>query len=888
MAFLPRVRQLFRLDAKPASPEDDVTLELEAHVAMKTEALIAAGMLPGEARREAERQFGPPDSVAEECRALARGEESSRQRRERFGTMAQDIRYGVRTVTRAPGFFLLAVLTLGLSIGAVTAIYSIVDGVILQPLPYPNNARLVRLWEQNTRTGCPFCQLSVADFRDYSAQNHSFEGLAGLRFRTYTLTGLGDPQQLAGAEVTAAFFDLLGVRAAAGRTFQRGEDLPGAAAIAVMSDGLWKRRFGGEASAIGRTVQINGAPVTIIGVLPRGFVSPIGGDADLYRAGNYDAIAQDPARARRMHFFGAIGTLRPGASFEEGQADLLEIGRRLERDHPADNLGHLPRIMALQAAGVRDVRGMLYVLLAAVGFLLVIAGANLASMLLTRGLAREREFAVRTALGAGRGRLVRQLVTEQLFLAGTGATLGILLGQAGLRAGLRLASGALPRVEQVGLNWRVVLLAVAATVLTSTIAALYPALAAARNDAQQVLRRESGRSTGGRRQGRARAGLVATQVALAIILLTGCTQAVRAFVSLLRADLGFTTEGVWGFVIQLPSARYTTPASMALFEAGLVERLHGLPGVVSAAAAYTVPMANSSTNGFRVVGQPAPQGPEAEVGYNAVSGDYFKTLGIPLLAGRVMDSRDNSDRPAVVVINQSAARRFWPGGNPIGARIVSGPDTTSPPAEVIGVVGDIRRESAAVAPVPEAYYALSQDVTSGPYFAVRLSGDTTSFYRSVREQVAALDPMLPVFGVSSLDAVVGLQLTRPRLAAVLLGLFAGLALVLAAIGIYGVVAVAVLQRKREIGVRLALGARRTEIVGLVVRQGFTPVLVGMAAGSAGALALSGVARRVFSATLDPLPLLLTAALFGLVALAACWTPAYRAARLDPARVLRED
>lgn len=880
----PRGR-LFRFPRRNAAQvAADVEEELGFHLDLVARELMADGWPPEAARLEARRRFGDLDGTRQVCTALGRQKERQMRWIETLSALGQDLRYAARQLAKAPAFTLVAVLTLALGIGATTAIWSVVDHVLLAPLRFPEPDRLVRAIPIN-RQGEEDA-FSMLNFLDWRAGSRTLAGAAVYSGKTLNLSGGGEPERVPGVEVSASFFSVLGSRPLLGRFFLPDEDRAGAPRVAVLSEALWRRRFGADRGIVGRPISLNGQPHTVIGVVDGRSRFPF--TPEIWVPLELDALVLNPGN-RGALYLGALARLAPGVSLTRAGAEAAAIGRRLAAQYPEAIGGYGLRLVPLQAKIVGDARTPLLVLLGAVGLVLLIACANVANLLLVRAAAREGEIAVRAALGAGRERIVRQLLTESVALALLGGTAGVALAFGLTRLLVKLAPAGIPRLEEVRVDGSVLLFALAATLVTGFLFGLVPALQASRPDLQRTLKEGSRGAAGG---GRARQILVMVEQALAVVLLAGAGLLLQSFVRLGRVDLGFEAERVVSFRLALPESQYPEDPQVLAFADALFERLGRIPGVATAGSVLNLPLSGSDfTLSFDVVGRPpAPPGQEEALRIQIVTPEYFRALHVPLVAGRLFAAPDRLGAPQVVLLNQAAVRRYFPAESPLGKRIELGwrEDGVRRGGEVVGIVGDVKQVAPGEATQPELYLPFRQVPVRSLSVVLRTSGDLGTVAAAARQQVRELDPNLPIWSLGPLtDAVDGAAAER-RFYTGLLGGFAVLALLLSAVGIYGVVAFAVGQKRQEIGIRMALGASRDRVLRGVVGQGLGVALLGTAAGLAGALvATRGLERLLYqvSAT-DPPTYAAVAAVLVLVAALASYVPARRAARTEPSLAMR--
>lgn len=795
--------------------------------------------------------------------------------------LLQDLRDAARSLKRSPGFTGLAVLTLALGIGATVAVFGVLDGVVLRPLPFPEPDRLVHVSEV-TPEGMDFSS-SEPNYLDMRA-SRAFEEMAAYRTESLSLTGAGDPERLQGAAATHTLFPLLGAAPALGRTFSAEEDRPGGDGhVVVIGHELWTRRFRADPGVVGERIMLDGEPYTVTGVMPPGFRTP---DADFWIP-----LAPDPHSDRDDHWLDVLGRMRPGVDAAEATAELESVMSRIGEAHP-EVKGWSARTTPLTEWLVSPrFRQTVAVLFGAVGFLLLMACANLANLLLARGTVREREAGVRAALGASRARLVRRLLLESLLLSLVGAAIGF-LGAAWALEGLRALAGAqIPRVEEIGIDGRVAAFALALSVLTSLVFGLLPAARASRVDLDQLLR-QTGRTGGSRAQRRIRDALVVSQVALAMVLLVGAGLMIRSFARLAAVHPGFDETGVLAVPLQLPTVGYAEPWQKAVFYREILSRIEALPGVISTGATAVTPFSgwnfvNGVTPEERVV-ETAATG-YMQAGWRAVTPGFFHAMRIPVRAGRAFQNSDRWDGPKIALVSATLAERLWPGEDPVGKRLHWG-GTDGPPRTVVGVVGDVRDVEVEAEPAPMLYIPHNQLPMPGMTLVVRTTGGAEEVAAAVRREIWAVDPGLPIPTVELLRERRSDATAVSRLHTLVLAAFAAVALALAAVGIYGILAFGVAQRHREIGIRMALGARSSHVSGQVVRRGLLLTATGIALGLAGAVGLTRVVEALLyeTAPTDPLTFVGVPLAFAAVALLASYVPARRATRVDPAIALRAE
>jgi len=876
-----RLRALFGREAVIG----DIDEELRLHLQMEVEANVGRGMPPEEARRAALRTFGNFDSVRERAYEVRGGG--------MFETFLQDVKYTVGMLAKRPGFTVVAALTLALGVGANTAIFSVVEAVLLHPLPYRHADRAVILWENNRLSARSHNVLNPMNFLDWRDQAKSFDGMAAFIDQRYNLTGAGDPEEVPAQLATSNLFGLLGVDAALGRTFTPEDGKAGREDIAVLSDGLWRRRFGASRDIVGRVLQLNGKSVTVIGVMPPDFKwfvkenSLTGKPAEIWRP----LIFSEDMRQRRGRYLSAVARLAPGVSAEQAQAEMNTIADRLEAQNVGFNTGWGATVVPLRDQLAGEIKPALLVLLGAVGFVLLIACVNVANLLLARAAGRHKEIAIRSAIGAGRRRIIRQLLTESLLLALLGGTLGLLLSRWCVSALVALSPPNLLGAGQVGVNLPVLAFTLAVSLLTGIVFGLVPALEASRVDLSKSLKEESRGNAGSSRGRWVRDMLVVAEVGLALVLLVGAGLMAKSFLRLQAVNPGFKAENLLTMRVLLPRAKYPDDAKVVAFFQQAVANFRTLPGVSSASAVSALPFADlGAATDFSIAGRPAQApGEELVTDVRVVDEAYFRTMGIRVVAGRTFTEQEGMEDRNVSVINEAMARKYFAGENPLGKRIVVNMKDDPAPSEIIGIVGDARYGKLEEDELrPMVYWTPPQLTYSSMTLMMRTSGDPESLAAAARREVLAIDKDQPVSDVRTMESWLDESVARTRFGTLLLVAFAGLALTLAAVGIYGVMSYSVAQRQSEIGVRMALGAQARDVLGLVIRQGLGLVLVGVALGLLGALALTRVMSSLLygvSAT-DPLTFAAIALVILGVAWVACYIPARRAARVDPLTALR--
>jgi putative ABC transport system permease protein len=792
----------------------------------------------------------------------------------------QDLRYGARMLVKRPGFTLIAIFTLALGIGANTAIFSVVNAVLLRALPYHEPDRLVRLWESNPAANLRAFSASFPNFTDWRNQNRVFEQMAAYREDGFNLTGGTEPERVIGARVTAGFFPALGVAPRAGRMFLPGEDQPGGDRAMIVSYGMWQRRFGGRPNLIGQQLSLDGQSFTVVGVMPPGFTFPQD-DIEVWTPYALDPQQED----RGTHFLRVIARLRPEVTLEQARLEMDTIASRLQQAYPQLNTGWGVFMLPLHEAISGQVRATMLILLGAVGFVLLIACANVANLLLARAAARGTEIAVRAALGAGRGRILRQLLTESLLLALLGGGIGLLLAVWGIDLLVSFGPQNIPRLKEIGIDGRVLGFTLSLSLLTGAIFGLAPALNPSRIDFTQALKEGGRTSTGGLARHHLGRLLLVSETALAMVLLVGAGLLVQNFIRLQRVNPGF--DPAHGLTMQINLSQSKDPKQRASFLQQALERIETLPGVQVAGAAHRLPLRGNSGIGFSIEGRPAPPpGQDISINYRSITPGYFRALGMPIIRGRTFSEQEAWGTGGAIVINQAAARRYWSNEDPIGRRVHLGRQDSG--LTVVGVVGDVRESGLQLEPEPGIYVPYAHFPMPSLTLVIRAAADPLGIVSDVRRQIRAVDPDQAVSQIVTLEQLVGTAMAQPRFNASLLFLFAAVALVLAAVGIYGVMAHVVGQRTREIGLRLALGAQTADVLRLILGQGMTPALTGVLIGLGGGLALTRLIENLLfgvSAT-DPLTFTMIGLLLAVVALLACYVPARKATKIDPMVALR--
>jgi len=817
-----------------------------------------------------------------------------------MNTLLQDLRYALRLLAKSPGFTVVAVLTLALGIGANTAIFSLVNSVLLRPLPFRDPARLVALGAFDSRraSSVPSGTVSYPDIADVRVRNRSFESVAVFQDNDYTMTGVGEPQHVIAENLSAETFSLLGAQPSLGRSFLPVEDEPGHHVL-ILSDTFWRSRFHADPGVVGRAVAINGRPFTVVGVMPQGFQFPVRTEArDMWltfsRLAEVDDPKDKPMTAQRgNHSLQAIARLKPGVTLDQANADLSSISSALATEYPDSNAHDRMGARLELDRLVGDTRTPLLILFGAVGLVLLIACANVANLLLVRATGRAREIAIRVALGAGRGHIVRQLLSESLILSVSGAVLGVGAASWALSAVLQLYPKNLPRAQEVGIDYRVLLFTVGLAIITGVLFGLFPALQASNPRLAEAMREGGRGGTTGPIHNRLRSGLVIAETALGVTLLIGAGLLIRSLDRLSHTDLGFNSGHLLTANFDLSDARYN-PDQQDRFIGDLFNRLRALPGVTSASGAIPLPLNNDRWSiSFNLLDHPVPEANTPSAGFYVVVPGFFETIQIPLVRGRTFDERDQRNSAPVMIVNKEFAKRFYPDEDPIGKQVKigagEGPSrqryTTR---EIVGIVGDVRTSKLTDAPAPAFYVPLPQLMWGAPTLVIRTPGDPNAVTAEVRKILSSMDPEAALYSVRTMDDYLALDLGRARFQTVLLSLFAGIALLLTAIGLYGVMAYMVGQRSHEIGIRVALGATRNGVLGMILRRSLSMTGVGLLLGIFGAAALTRLLEGLLYEIkpVDPLTFVGVSVTLGATSLLASFVPAWRAAKVDPMVALR--
>jgi len=879
-----------------ARRERELSAELESHLALHIEDNLRAGMTAGEARRRALMKLGG----LEQAKEMYRG----RRGIPFLESLWQDTRYGLRGLRKSPGFATVAVLTLAFGIGASTAVFSLVNTVLLKPMPFPQAGRIVFPWRHvppGLNLGFDEGPWGRVEFLFFSRKSETFADLGAFESDSFNLTGSGLPVRLNGLRASAGFFPALGVSAELGRTFTREEDHPGHEHEVILGDALWRERFAADPGILGRVLELNSAPYTVIGVMPRGFAFPRGNQmpASFTFAPNVElwvplALNRGPLIPAEPDELAVVGRLKTGVTIAQARAEMTLLGQRFAGQYglPSRFFRYQVVPLARQVAG--DAGRPLLLILGAVGVVLVISCSNVASLLLTRSIGRKRELTLRAALGAGHWRLLRQLLTESLVLAGIGGVVGILLAQGGIHFVKIFGPPSIPRLSQVNLDWHVIFFGLGVTLLTGFFLGLMPAMVARTENLVEPLQ------SGGQRSGstpageRARNSLLVSQIALALVLVIAAGLFIRTFRQLLAVNPGFRPAHVLTFELSLPASKYPDQVHIVSFYQEALRRLRGLPGVRSAGVTEVVPLGGATeSTSIRIPGRPQTSSLDIPVAdYTVVSPGYFSAVGTPILRGRPFLESDTADSAPVTVISNAMARKFWPGQDPLGKQV--GPRShLYPLATIVGIAADVKRISLRGAPPPEMYVPYAQKIWPSLQtmdIVLRTTQNPVSAVAGASEAIQSIDPDLPLASIKPLTDVVADSMTRPRFSMLLLAAFGALALLLATVGMYGVVSYSVAQRTREIGIRLTFGAQRRDILRLVLGQGARLAALGIAIGLGASFGVTRWMRNLLYGVrpTDPLTFVAVSLLLLGVALLACYIPARRAMRVDPATVLRND
>jgi len=808
-------------------------------------------------------------------------------------TLLQDLKYGIRMLVKNPGFTAIAIIALALGIGPTTAIFSVVNAVLLKPLPFVEPSRLLMVYETNLQRGFNRGTMSYPNFADVRDQNQVFEKMSSYHSGDFILTGRGEPLRLQGAVVNADLFPLLGVKASLGRTFLPDEDKPGSVRAVVLSNRLWRNHFNSDPGVVSNSLVLDGKNFTVVGVMPEGFQFPVQNEpVELWSTIAGEASGEDPMTSHRgAHYMNAIARLKPGVTIERARADLETIAGRLEQQYPDTNSHRGVFIESALESLVTDVRLALLVILGAVGCVLLIACANVANLLLARATSRHKEMAIRAALGASRLRVMRQLLTESILLAILGGSIGLLLALWGTNLLVSIIGNDVPRSAEIGIDGRVLGFTLLVSLLTGVVFGLVPALHSSKTDLTESLKEGGRGSTEGSRRNTMRGALVIIEVAIAVVLLAGAGLLIQSLLRLQHVNPGFNPQNVLSFSLGLPEVKYSAQKQIDFFNQ-IVSRIESTPGVQAASAVLPLPLSSDRIRiTFETEGRSIPRSELPASEYRAVALNYFRTMGIPLLKGRDFDARDSRQSTQVIIVNEDFAQRFFPGDDAIGKHIKPGMSNgEDKPAwrEIVGIVGSVHHLSLSSEPTPEYYVPHTQMPFDSMTIVARTEGDPRALISAVQREVRALDSELPVYNIKTLEEYVAASVAQPRFNTLLLAIFAGIALVLTAVGLFGVMSYTVRQRTHEIGIRMALGAAETDVLKMVVRQGMTLAGIGIGIGLAGAYFLTRLMTSMLfgiGAT-DPLTFVAISVVLAIVALGACFVPARRATRVDPMVALR--